>query len=133
MQIAPSRISTGLSKPTNKKLLDETLSRRLGENVTVDGVSMTVAQALSNRLIDIALFAESNKDSVTAAKLIFERVNGRAAVMVDDTKEEMPPVTFRLKTDDVRKLEALSRSQLPVEPEPSDRIVAEIDGEEMEF
>lgn len=133
MQICPNSVSTGLAKPTNKKILDSTLARRLGEPITVDGTTMTVAQALANRLIDIALFAESNKDAVTASKLIFERVNGKAAVMVDDTKEEMPPVTFRLSTEGVKKLEELKNIPAAVESEPSGRIVAEVDGEVMEF
>lgn len=118
----------------NKRVLGQTLARRLSEYVSVDGESMSIAQAISNRLIDIALFAENNKDATSAAKLIFERVEGRAAIMTDDKKEEIPAVTFRLKNADAGKLKQLAETSTPIEVEQNDKIVVQIDDEpDMEF
>lgn len=98
-------ISTGqLSKTSDtgaKRIISETLKKRLLETVTTcDGagvpVKKTVAQAIGDKLVDIALFSESEKCSTTAAKLILEYTEGKPAVQDTTVKSEIPAVVFNL-------------------------------------
>ena len=119
------------SKKVDKKKLDASLAS-VALQVTSDdeGNTISYAQALAQRLWNIALFAEKDKDSITAAKFISERMNGKPAVLVEEEKEEIPAITFRVHTKDAEKVKELAqRDDVEEEPE-DDKLVVEIDGEE---
>lgn len=85
---------------------------------TEDGRKMTVAQAIAHRLTNIALYAESNTDSIAASKLIFERLYGKAAVEKVEEQKEMPKVIFALNDAGLEKLNEVAKKELP--PEEND-------------
>ena len=100
-------------KKVNKKFLDSSLADvAMKEISNTDGVQLTYAQALAQRIWNIALCGENDKDSITAAKFISERINGKPAVLKEEEKIK----------------ELAERSD--VEEEPQDRLVVDIEGEE---
>ena len=97
-----------------------------------EGVVRTNAQRLALSIVNDALCAETVKDRAIMAKLIYERVGGKPAVITEEEKEDVPTVVFRVNANDANKIKALQ--ELPVEEEPQDKVVVEIDGEpKMEF
>lgn len=107
--IAPEQASKK-KNISSKRLISDSLRRQLLEEIAVptadgDSVIMTRAQALGQRLLDIALFSKSDKTSATAAKIILESTEGKPAVQTDDVNTEIPSVKFILQSDDQKKLE----------------------------
>ena len=131
--IAPP--STGKEKPlkSGKQFALDVLSAKMREIVsTADGRQMTVAQAMAERLSNIAMFAESNTDAIAAAKLIYERVYGKAAVMKTDEVKPMPKGVFALNEMTLKEVNDSVNKQVP--PEENDEVgilVQTDDGKEM--
>ena len=131
--IAPP--STGKDKPVknDKQFALSVLSAKMRELVsTEDGRQMTVAQAMAERLTNIAMFAESNSDSIMAQKLIYERLYGKAAVMKTEEVKPMPKVVFALNDMTLREVDNSVNKNLP--PEDNDEVgilVETDDGKEM--
>ena len=124
---------TTVTKQVDKKILDRALVDAAREVCNGEGGVTTYAHALAMRLWHTALYAESDKDSTTAAKVIMERINGKPTVLVEEEKEEMPSISFRVHSSDAEKVKAISERS-DVEEEPNDRVVVDIDGEPtMEF
>lgn len=83
---------------------------------------------------DIALYAESARDRLSALKYISERIGGKPKVIEDDEKEELPEVVFRLSTQDSKRLKELSERDDVVVENNDDKIIVDIQGEpKMEF
>ena len=117
-------------KKVNKKFLDSSLADvAMKEISNTDGVQLTYAQALAQRIWNIALCGENDKDSITAAKFISERINGKPAVLKEEEKEEIPAIVFRVHAKDEEKIKELAERS-DVEEEPQDRLVVDIEGEE---
>jgi len=120
-------------KKINRHFLDEALIDVMQQTSQDDeGVIRNNAQRLAMNIMRDALCAETVKDRAIMAKLILERVGGKPSVIVDEEKEELPEVVFRVNANDAKKIKALQ--ELPVDEEPQDKVVVEIDGEpKMEF
>lgn len=88
----------------NKSFLSDALRSRMRQLTNGENGVVTVAQAMADRLIQIATYAESNTDAVAAQKLIYERVEGKAAVIKADESKPMPRVVFSLTQDDLDKV-----------------------------
>lgn len=132
--IKPNAVSKIETKKIDRRILDNALAE-YGAFAEEDeqGVICSNADRLARRLWNTALYAESDKDATTAAKIIYERMNGKPKVLVDEEKEELPEITFRVNASDAAKVKALSMRD-DVEEEPNDKIVVEIEGEpRMEF
>nr|DAF75576.1 MAG TPA: hypothetical protein [Caudoviricetes sp.] len=131
--IAPP--STGKDKPVtvDKKFLLRVLSAKMRELVsTEDGRQMTVAQAMAERLTNVAMFAESNSDAIMAQKLIYERLYGKAAVMKTDEVKPMPKVVFALNDMTLKEVDNSVNKNLPSEDNDEIGILVETDdGKEM--
>lgn len=120
-------------KKQDKHFLDDALAEIMrGTSKDAEGVVRSNAQRLATMIFDSALYAETVKDRAIMAKLILERVGGKPSVIVDEEKEELPEVVFRVNANDAQKIKALQN--LPVEEEPTDKVIVEVDGEpKMEF
>lgn len=120
-------------KKQDKHFLDDALAEVMrGTSKDDEGVVRNNAQRLAAMIFDSALYAETVKDRAIMAKLILERVGGKPSVIVDEEKEELPEVVFRVNANDAQKIKALQN--LPVEEEPTDKVIVEVDGEpKMEF
>lgn len=94
---------------------------------TEDGRQMNIAQALADRLVNIALFAESNTDAIAASKLIFERVHGKAAVEKVDETREMPKVIFALQETGIEKINQAARANLPLDDDSPPKCLVKSD------
>ena len=132
--ITPSRkTEVTQMKKINRHFLDEALIDVMQQTSQDDeGVIRNNAQRLAMNIMRDALCAETVKDRAIMAKLILERVGGKPSVIVDEEKEELPEVVFRVNANDAKKIKALQ--ELPVDEEPQDKVVVEIDGEpKMEF
>lgn len=121
--IAPP--NEGMKRPVkaDPKFLATSLNSTLRELVVLeDGRRVTKAQAIAERLTNIAMCAESNTDSVSAAKLIFDRVLGKAAVQKTEDVQEMPKVVLALRDDDLDTMQKKA-SVKTVEPPEEDPVV----------
>lgn len=121
-------------KKVDRHYLDNALMD-IGNSLCKDNedVTRTYSQRLAMSIWNDALFAETVKDRAIMAKLILERVGGKPSVVVDEDKEDLPEVVFRVSANDAKKIKALQQMD-NVEEEPDDKIVVEIDGEpKMEF
>ena len=121
-------------KKQDKHFLDEALAEIMqGTSKDAEGVVRSNAQRLAAMIFDSALYAETVKDRAIMAKLILERVGGKPSVIVDDEKEDLPEVVFRVNANDAKKIEALKKMD-NLNTEEDNRVVVEIDGEpKMEF
>ena len=121
-------------KKVDRHFLDAALMD-IGNSLTEDkeGVARSYSQRLAMSIWNDALYAETVRDRALMAKLILERVGGKPSVIVDEEKEELPEVVFRVNANDAKKIKALQ--EMPVtEDDSEDKVVVEIDGEpRMEF
>lgn len=105
MIVQPTSIARKKEALPNKQSGILNLSAKMNEMImTDDGRTMTVAQAIADRLASIAMFAESNSDSIAAAKLIYERLYGKAAIQKDENIKPMPKVVFALNDMGLEKV-----------------------------
>lgn len=115
---------------TDPKFLATSLNSTLRELVELeDGRTVTKAQAISERLVDIAIFSSSNADSVSAAKLVFDRVLGKAAVQKTEEIQEMPKVILALRDDDLNSMAKKAEKALPEQEDDPAILVETNDGE----
>lgn len=131
--ISPKKNEVSQMKKVDRHFLDAALMD-IGNSLSEDkeGVARSYSQRLAMSIWNDALYAETVRDRALMAKLILERVGGKPSVIVDEEKEELPEVVFRVNANDAKKIKALK--ELPVEEEPQDKVVVEIDGEpKMEF
>lgn len=104
----------------NKGYLNECLASSMRElTFTKDGRQITKAQAITERVVSIAMYAESNSDALAASRFIFERLGGKAAVMKDEEVKPMPMISFTLNTEGYEKIKAAGLQKVDelVEPE----------------
>ncbi len=93
-------------KAPSQKVLSNVLRSILNETVQVDDhdagipVQMTKSQAIGKRLVDIALYSNNQKTSVTAIKIIMEAIEGKPAVTSNTEKKEIPPVQIVIKGEE---------------------------------
>lgn len=98
---AVKKISRG-----SKRLLSDAIMFALNEEVEIPdggGIS-TPAQLIAKRLVSTAMFAEANKDSTSAAKLILEYSIGKPAVVQNEKKEDITKVAFVFEDADLDKI-----------------------------
>ena len=131
--ITPRKNEVSQIKKADRHFLDNALMEVMqATSKDAEGNVRTNAQRLATTIMNDALYAETVKDRAIMAKLILERVGGKPSVIVDEEKEELPEVVFRVNADDAQKIKALQN--LPVKEEPTDRVIVEVDGEpKMEF
>lgn len=126
--IAPVSKTTG---KTGKSFLSDALQAKTKELVNGESGMMSAAQAMAERLVNIAIYAESNADAISAQKLIYDRLQGKAAVIKDDETKPMPKVVFSLTQDGLDKVnESRDKKILDIaeaEDDGSGLIIAETD------
>lgn len=95
----------------SKKIISNSIRRKLLERITtIDStglpVEKTIADSIGEKLVNIALFSESEKCSLTAINRIKEYVEGKPAVQSEQHKEEIPTVVFNLSSPLKEQLES---------------------------
>lgn len=132
--ITPEKKEVSQMKKVDRHFLDNALMEIMqAESKDSEGNVRSNAQRLASTIMNDALYAETVKDRAIMAKLILERVGGKPSVIVDEEKEDLPEVVFRVNANDAKKIKALK--ELPVSEDNSeDKVIVEIDGEpKMEF
>ena len=132
--ITPKKNEVSQMKKVDRHFLDNALMDIMqSTSKDAEGNIRSNAQRLAATIMNDALYAETVKDRAIMAKLIYERVGGKPSVIVDEDKEDLPEVVFRVNANDAKKIKALK--ELPVsEDDSEDKVVVEIDGEpKMEF
>ena len=131
--ITPKKNEVASMKKMDRHFLDNALMDVMQQSSEdSEGVIRSNAERLAASIMRDALFAETVKDRAIMSKLILERVGGKPSVIVDEEKEDLPEVVFRVSANDAKKIKALK--ELSVDEEPEDKVVVEIDGEpKMEF
>lgn len=117
--IAPTNKTSVKAPSGSKKAMNEAMSYAANEFISspVDGVQKTQWQAVVDRLFKTAIYAESDKDATSAAKVIAERLFGRAPVQKQESKHEIPAIIFAEKGDE---LEVIADKASRAEPDPDD-------------
>lgn len=107
----------GIISPTNKnqeklytgskKALTEAMSYQANQMIEspIDGSRMTMWQAVVKRLYNTAIYAESDKDATSAAKVIAERLFGRAPVQKQENKHDIPEIVLVVKDKELKTIE----------------------------
>ena len=123
--IVPNK-NKSVAQEFNKRVLGDIVIRKLNQQFD-DGESVTTAaEKVVDRLLATAIAAESNKDASTAAKLLFEYSMGKAGVVVDDTKEELPAVKITVSAKSKEKLLELSqRTEFTEDDEENEKFIIE--------
>ncbi len=118
----PSKVNDRVKTPKeDKAYFSKTLAAQMKRLVTLeDGRQVTIAEAAAERLTSIALFAESNQDAIAAAKVIFDRTEGRPAIIKDDTAKPIPKVTIKLNGEQHDRVARLSEEESEEEGEEED-------------
>ena len=118
--VAPPKEHADRPVKADPKFLATSLNSTLRSLVELpDGRKVTKSQAISEMLVDTALFAESTADRISAAKLIFDRVLGKAAVQKTEEVQEMPKVVLALRDDELEDISKKAENKLSViEEEP---------------
>ena len=104
--IAPPSVSDGKTKKvkTDSSFLKTALISGVRDIISTDNGMMTKAQGIAERLLNIALYAESNTDAIAASKVIFERIYGKAAIEKVEESKEMPKIIFALNDTGLEKI-----------------------------
>ena len=126
MKLIVTNKNKSVAQEFNKRVLGDIVIRKLNQQFD-DGESITTAaEKVVDRLLATAIAAESNKDASTAAKLLFEYSMGKAGVVVDDTKEELPAVKITVSAKSKEKLLELSqRTEFTEDDEENEKFIIE--------
>lgn len=107
--------------PSGKKGMAEMMSYAANQYIQspVDGTRITQWQAVVDRLYKTAIYAESDKDATSAAKVIAERLFGRAPVQKQENKREIPAIIFAERGDELTQI-AEKAARAEADPEDYD-------------
>lgn len=95
--IAPPSVREGKTDKKDKMYFSKCCATELRRMIRLDdGRQMSVAQAGAERLANIMLYAESNIDAINAAKVLFDRVEGKPAVIKTEDAKPMPKMVIKL-------------------------------------
>lgn len=115
-----------------KSFLSDALQAKTRQLVNGESGVITAAQAMAERLVNIAIYAKSNTDAIAAQKLIYDRLQGKAAVIKEDDTRPMPKVVFELTQEGLDKVNESRDAKLleiaDVEDDGEGLIIAEMDG-----
>ena len=112
--IAPNNKVNNKPYSGSKKALAEAMSYAANQYVEspMTGEKTTQWQAVVDRLYKTAIYAESDKDATSAAKVIAERLFGRAPVQKQENKHEIPAIIFAERGDELTQIaEKASRAE----------------------
>lgn len=117
--IAPEKQNTSRPKVGSKKAMAEAMSYAASQYIAspLTGERVTQWQAVVDRLFKTATYAESDKDATSAAKVIAERLFGRAPVQKQENKHEIPAIIFAERGD---TLEDITEKAARAEDDPED-------------
>lgn len=118
--IAPGNNKYSKNPPAgSKKAMSEAMSYAANQFVQspLTGQKTTQWQAVVDRLYKTAIYAESDKDATSAAKVIAERLFGRAPIQKQENKHEIPAIIFAEKGDE---LEQIAEKASRAEEDPDD-------------
>ena len=107
--------------PSGKKAMAEMMSYAANQFISSpeDGSRITQWQAVVDRLYKTAIYAESDKDATSAAKVIAERLFGRAPVQKQEKKHEIPAIIFAERGDELTQI-ADKAARAETDPEDYD-------------
>lgn len=114
-------------KKAKRVLRDAVWTKLNEEQIDGDGSVTTYAEIMANRVVNVACFAESDKDAINAAKFLKEWMEGKSPVTDSTEKIEMPMVKFILNEPEVAMIE--DKASRPYEEEEElDRVIVSIEG-----
>lgn len=117
--IVPEKQAYSKPRAGSKKALAEAMSYAANQYIAspLTGERVTQWQAVVDRLFKTATYAESDKDATSAAKVIAERLFGRAPVQKQENKHEIPAIIFAERGD---TLEDITAKAARAEADPED-------------
>lgn len=126
----PADDVSGMMHDVSKRKMKQRIM--MTDRNTGESYYTTVGDALFDRLVDIGLYSENEKNAIVASKFCIESAYGKAAVKQDDEKVEMEEIVFKLTPTQNKEL--LRKSALPVpasdeEEDDSGKIIVEVEGE----
>lgn len=117
--ISPTNVNRRKPYVGSKKALADAMSYAANQFVEspLSGERTTQWQAVVDRLYKTAIYAESDKDATSAAKVIAERLFGRAPVQKQENKHEIPAIIFAERGD---TLEQITEKASRADEDPED-------------
>lgn len=112
--IVPTNKNKDYKPSGSKKALSSVMSYAANQYTSspLTGDRVTQWQAVVDRLYKTAIYAESDKDATSAAKVIAERLFGRAPVQKQENKHEIPAIIFAERGDALEDItEKASRAE----------------------
>ena len=107
-------ITPNVKNKGSKKAMAEAMSYAANTFIQspVNGVQVTQWQAVVDRLFKTAIYAISDKDATSAAKVIRDSLFGRPAVQKQENKHEIPAIIFAERGDELSQIaEKASRAE----------------------
>ena len=123
-KIAPAS-GKSVSLAARKKMLTQALYDELQSCVELsDGSLCTKMQAVATGLIEIAINAESATDRIAATKVLWDRLEGKAAVQQEQNIQEMPKIQIVIGDASSKQLEEQANQILT--PEENEHFMMEV-------
>lgn len=134
--IAPNLPATKVDEKDRKNILDKCLvDFAFHSSEDNEGVIRTNAERAARSLWDIALYAEAPRDRINALNTIYNRIGGKPNVKVEEDKQEMPEIVFKVSSKDSQRIKELcEREPVRTDEDSEGKVIVEIEGEpRMEF
>ena len=128
----PNHSPVQVTKQTDQQITS-VLRSMLKETFSDGDKYMSVGQGIARRLVNIALYAQSDGDALRAIKEINDRIEGKTTVVKRDEKKQLPRILIALDDEEIstinNRLKNGKESDLE-EPEEEGFIIETDDGQE---
>lgn len=128
----PNHSPVQVTKQTDQQITSA-LRSMLKETFSDGDKYMSVGQGIARRLVNIALYAQSDGDAIRAIKEINDRIEGKTTVVKRDEKKQLPRILIALDDEEIstinNRLKNGKESDLE-EPEEEGFIIETDNGQE---
>lgn len=134
--IAPNVPAKKADAKNNKNLLDGFLvDIALRQEEDREGVIRTNAERAALKLWNLALCSEDDRVSQRALETLYNRIGGKPNIKVEEEKQEMPEIVFKISSKDSQRIKELcERETVRTDEDSEGKLIVEIEGEpRMEF
>ena len=115
----PNHSPVQVTKQTDQQITSA-LRSMLKETFSDGDKYMSVGQGIARRLVNIALYAQSDGDAIRAIKEINDRIEGKTTVVKRDEKKQLPRILIALDDEEISMIFKTGTSPCVVRPVEGD-------------